>query len=176
MRSNGQTSDWSKAYTQYRPDVLGFLRSRLWSRQDLAEDLTQETFARAMTASTPLRDPSRIRQYLLQIANNLMIDHIRRHPRVASESDLGPGADLEAHADDGAADPLEASHAAQFREAVERLVAEMPEDMRIAFERGVLQRVPYGEIAKEHGWTLAKVKSCVLRARKTLIPVLEDFR
>ena len=153
MKSAQAAVDWSRAYEEYGPDVLQFLRHRLWSRQDLAEDLLQETFARAMNAGTPVRDPSRIRAYLLQIANNLVIGQGRKFGRVDSESDLGPAANLELHTDQKAPDPLEASGVAQFQE-----------------------RVPYAEIAREYGWTLSKVKSCVFRARKTLMDELVEFR
>lgn len=176
MKSAEGAVDWSRAYERYSPDVLKFLRHRLWSRQDLAEDLLQETFARAMNASTPVRDPSRIRAYLLQIANNLVIGQGRKFSKVDSESDLGPSVNLELHTDQKALDPLEASGVAQFQERVDRVVAQLPEDQQIAFERGVIERVPYAEIAREYSWSLSKVKSCVFRARKTLMDELVEFR
>jgi len=176
MSASGQVTDWSKAYTLYRPDVFAFLRRRLWGRRELAEDLTQETFTRAMAAQVEMRDPSKVRAYLLRTANNLMISHLRRGSRVAIESDLAPDADLESHADATANDPLTASEAAQLRDRVQQLVAQLPEDQRIAFERGVLERTPYAEIAEEHDWTVAKVKVCVYRARKHLIGGLEAYR
>ena len=176
MNTIGQVVDWSRAYTRYRPDVLGFLSRRLWGKQDLAEDLAQETFARALNANTPIRDPSSIRPYLLQIANHVFLSHIRKRSRVTSESDVGPLVDLESHSDGMAIDPLAASEVAQLRERIDGLVAELPEDQQIAFKRGVLERRSYAEIAKEHGWTVMKVKSCVFRARRTLMPALEDFR
>ena len=81
-----QVTDWSSAYSRFRPDVLSFLSRRLWGRQELAEDLAQETFARALKAGTPIRDPSTIRSYLLQIANHVFVSHVRRKSRVTSES------------------------------------------------------------------------------------------
>ena len=176
MTETGPAVDWSRAYTRYRPDILIFLTRRVWGREDLAEDLAQETFARALRASTPLRDPSRIRPYLLQIANNVFLTHIRRPSRVTSESDLGPLADLESHSDRMAIDPHTGSEITELRERVDDLVAELPEEQQIAFKHGVLERRSYAEIAEEHGWTIQKVKSCVFRARKTLMPALEDFR
>lgn len=176
MKATGQVTDWSRAYGQYRPDVLRFLTRRLWGKEDLAEDLTQETFVRALRARTPIRDPSRMRSYLLQIANHVFVSHVRRNTRVTSESDLGPRVDLESHSDEITLDPLAASEASQLRERVDELVAKLPEAQQIAFRCGVLERRTYAEIAEEHGWTVEKVKSCVFRARKTLMPALEDFR
>ena len=176
MSASGQVTDWSKAYTLYRPDVFTFLRRRLWGRRELAEDLTQETFTRAMAADVEMRDPSKVRAYLLRTANNLLISHLRRGRRVATESDLAPDANLESHTDTAAIDPLTASETAQLRERVQELVAQLPDDQRIAFERGVLERMPYAELAEEHDWTVAKVKICVYRARKHLMGGLEAYR
>lgn len=176
METGGQVTDWSRAYVQYRPEVVSFLSRRLWGRPELAEDLTQETFARALRARAPLRDPASVRPYLLRIAHRVFLSHVRRGSRVTSESDLGPKVDLASHSDAKAPDPLAVSQATQLRERLDRLVAELPEEQQIAFRRGVLERRPYAEIAAAQGWTVEKVKSCVFRARKTLIPALRDFR
>ena len=176
MKATGQVTDWSRAYGQYRPDVLRFLTRRVWGKEDLAEDLTQETFVRALKARTPIRDPSRMRSYLLQIANHVFVSHVRRNTRVDSESELGPHVNLESRPDGMALDPLAASEVSQLRQRVEELMAELPEEQRIAFRSGVLERRRYAEIAEEQGWTVAKVKSCVFRARQALMPALGDFR
>ena len=169
-------SDWSTVYTRYRPDVLGFLQRRLWGRRELAEDLCQETFSRAMCATVEMDDLQRVRAYLLRTANNLLIGHIRRGDREASESELGPDKQLDSLTDAKTADPLSNAETEQLHARVDELVAELPDDLRIAFERGVIGRVPYAEIAAEHDWTVAKVKVCVFRARKYLIAGLQDYR
>jgi RNA polymerase sigma-70 factor (ECF subfamily) len=169
-------SDWSTVYTRYRQDVLGFLQRRLWGERELAEDLCQETFSRAMGAAVEMHDLSRVRSYLLRTANNLLIGHFRKRDRLATESELGPDRRLESHVDKRIADPLADTETAQLRAKVDQLVAELGDDLRIAFERGVLQRVPYSEIAEEQDWTVAKVKVCVYRARKHLMAGLQDYR
>jgi RNA polymerase sigma factor (sigma-70 family) len=176
MKAAERAVDWSRAYEQYRPDILDFLRRRLWGKQELAEDMLQETFRRAMKAGTPIRDPSKVRAYLYRTAHHLVIGHLRKRRWVESERDLGPSVKLDRHTDESVADPLEVSQVGEFRERMDRSVEGLPEDQQIAFRQGVLERVPYGEIAREQGWTMAKVKSCVFRARKTLMQELADFR
>ncbi len=171
-----EMSNWSTVYTRYRPDVLGFLQRRLWGRLELAEDLCQETFTRAMNASVEMDDLQRVRSYLLRTANNLLIGHIRQGDRVRTESELGTEGELDSQADAKAADPLANAETSQLREKVGELVAELPEDLRIAFDRGVLARVPYAEIAEERNWTVAKVKVCVYRARKHLMAGLQEYQ
>lgn len=65
------------AYDEHVYDVYAFLAYRLSSRAD-AEDLTQMTFERAVRAAHRF-DPVRAspRTWLLAIARNLLIDHLR---------------------------------------------------------------------------------------------------
>jgi len=155
---------------------MGFLQRRLWGRRELAEDLCQETFTRAMGASVEMDDLKRVRAYLLRTANNLVIGHIRRGDRVRTESELGQSTELDSQVDTGASDPLAIAETSQLQAKVNELVSELSDDLRIAFERGVLARVPYAEIAEEQDWTVAKVKVCVYRARKHLMAGLQEFR
>jgi RNA polymerase sigma factor (sigma-70 family) len=129
-----------------------------------------------MGAAVEMDDLRRVRAYLLRTANNLLIGHIRRGDRVTTESELGPDKELDSQADAKAADPLSNAETAQLRDKVDELVAELPDDLRVAFERGVLGRVPYAEIAEEQDWTVAKVKISVYRARKHLMAGLRGYR
>jgi len=53
-------SVWPTAYANFGPEILGFLTRRLGNREE-AEDLTQETFIRALDAHDRLRDESKLR-------------------------------------------------------------------------------------------------------------------
>jgi RNA polymerase sigma factor (sigma-70 family) len=65
------------AYDDHVWDVYGFLAYRLNSRSD-AEDLTQQTFERALKAAHRYDDrKASAKTWLLAIANNLLIDHYR---------------------------------------------------------------------------------------------------
>ncbi len=129
-----------------------------------------------MGATVEMDDLRRVRAYLLRTANNLLIGHIRKGNRIATESELGQDKELDAQIDTRAANPLADTETAQLQTKINELVAELPDDLQIAFERGVLERVPYSEIAEEQDWTVAKVKICVFRARKHLIAGLKDYR
>jgi RNA polymerase sigma factor (sigma-70 family) len=69
---------FADAYDEHVWRVYGFLGYRLRSRED-AEDLTQQTFERALKAWRQF-DPARgsIGAWLISIARNLLIDHLRR--------------------------------------------------------------------------------------------------
>jgi RNA polymerase sigma-70 factor (ECF subfamily) len=165
---------WTSAYARHESEILTFLRRRL-PRED-AEDLCQETFARAVAAGDALRDPGRVRAYLFRIAHNLIVNHLRRRGRVWVESDLGDGVDLEQLA--GAVDnegPESRRRRSVLTRRLAELLAELPDDQRQAFRLGALDRRPYAQIATAMGWSMAKVKIEVFRARRRLIAGLRDW-
>jgi RNA polymerase sigma-70 factor (ECF subfamily) len=165
----------SKAYERHGPEILAFLARRLWSRQD-AEDLCQETFVRILQAEGKLRDRRKLRPYLYRIANNLLLNHIRRPKVVVTESSLGRGEDLAAHSDHQRESPVAAVEWSELKERLQELLLELPEQQKTAFKLGVLERRPYADIARLTGWSLAKVKVNVYRARKQLMAGLREFR
>jgi RNA polymerase sigma-70 factor (ECF subfamily) len=169
-------TNWADAYKQYAPEIKAFLERRMWGRMDEAEDLCQETFARVVSAAVELRDPSKVKSYLMRTANNLLISRLRRGGLVRSESDLGEDADLAGRPDPRAVDPHAEAQKLELQTKVEDLLVQLPKDQRIAFEQGVLQRRPYAQIAHEYNWSENKVKICVYRARKRLMEGLREYR
>ncbi len=158
------TEFWHQAYRQHGSAVLAFLRSRVGSRDD-AEELFQETFVRVLRRAAVLDDQRSARAYLFTTAHNLARNHARRR-RI---SPFVEGLDVEA----------EAGHGADVRarlrslvEQLERVLAELPEAHRTAFRLGVLDKLPYQEIANRTGWTIATVKINVYRARRRVVEAL----
>lgn len=81
----GPGDDFAQIYDEEVWHVYGFFGYRLRSRE-LAEDLTQMTFERALRAWARF-DPARasVRTWLLSIARNLLIDHYRREGSTHTE-------------------------------------------------------------------------------------------
>ena len=75
---NRGQSDFARVYAEHVWRVYGFLAYRVRDRE-LAEDLTQITFERALRAWSRF-DPRRASEgtWLLAIARNLLVDHHRR--------------------------------------------------------------------------------------------------
>ena len=167
-------SYWSSTYKRYGPEILAFLRRRLWGQDETAEDLCQETFARVMTAR--LREPSSVRAYLFRTANNLLINHIQRGSGAFVDHEADVGAELARRPDPRTTDPYQAAEHAQVRDQIQTLLTQLPADQRTAFEKGVIDGLPYAQIAEEQSWTVTKVKICVYRARKSLMAGLAEYR
>jgi len=87
--------DFSAVYDEHVWQVYGFFAYRMRSRAD-AEDLTQQTFERALKAWSRY-DPAKagVATWLLAIARNLLIDHARadRSSRRQPLDDLDSGHD-----------------------------------------------------------------------------------
>jgi len=165
-------TDWRAAYEDHGPRVRAYLRRRLRRTED-AEDLTQETFTRAMAVSGGIADPSRTRSYLMQTAHNLLVNHLRRAPRLAvAASDLDEEFALDALPDARAESPEDGVAHRELEDRLRRALDLLPGDQRVAFELGVLRKMPYAEIAEIHGWSVSKVKIDVFRARKRVLATL----
>ena len=64
---------------------------------------------------------------------------------------------------------------AELKLRLGELLSGLPAEQRRAFELGVLRRQPYAEVSAATGWSLAKVKVNVYRARKRLMADLREF-
>jgi RNA polymerase sigma-70 factor (ECF subfamily) len=172
-------SYWQTAYRDHGPAVLAYLRSRV--RREDAEDLLHETFVRAIHATGSLREEQKLRPYLLTIAHNLMVNAVkRRRPELFSELARDSG---EATGENAAiartpvssASPEEEANLSLLESRLKRIAAEMTSDQRLAFERAVLLQEPYRDIARSTGWSLAKVKINVYRARQRALAELREI-
>lgn len=162
-------------FEPHRADVLAWFRRRVRDPQE-AEDLCQDTYTRILQRARPLRDPAKVRPYLFATARNVLINSLRRRHIVGSVDASGEPIDPDSLAAPRYADPVSAAHTAELESRLEALLATLPAEQRTAFELGVLQRLLYSEIARAMGWSVAKVKVNVYRARKKLIAGLRAYR
>ena len=116
--------------------LLGYLARR--TGPDEARELFQETLVRAFEGLAGLRDPERLRGWMISIANNTLGKRLRRVEPLALEA-AGSLRVL-----DEAGRELEA---AERRARIERAVADLPARQRQVFELRALQELSYSEIA-----------------------------
>ncbi len=177
MATTETAAFWRQAYEDHARVLLAFLGRRLGNTAD-AEDLLQETFARAMRSGA-MDGRAEQRLYLFTVARNLLSNRFRRQrletrvhgePVVASSEGQDPLAAIA----DVRRSPEQDAEWARFRDALSDLLSELPADQRRAFELAIVERWSYGEIADHTGWTLARVKTNVFRARQRAIAALGD--
>jgi RNA polymerase sigma-70 factor (ECF subfamily) len=169
------SSFWLASFQEHGSAVMAFLTSRV-GRRDLAEDLLQETFVRAIRAGRTPDGPAQTRSYLFTTAHRLLIDRSRRkRPLLFSEmKDADEGRLLERAA---AQDPLPdaAADYRRLRERIDAVLDTMSAAHRSAFQLAILEQMPYAEVAAQEGWTIEQVKTNVFRARKKVIAALSDL-
>lgn len=79
--------DFEKIYSIYFKDVYYFLLS-LSKDKEVAEDITSETFFKALKNIENFRGDSSIKTYLFQIAKNSYFDYLRKNKKIVSLDDF----------------------------------------------------------------------------------------
>ena len=166
---------WMSSFEEHGSSVMAFLTSRT-GRRDIAEDLLQETFIRAIRARPDLPDSHRVRAYLFTTAHRLVISRARRkRPVLFSEiaNDESRCVSETLAADDASPDTV--ADLRRLEDRLQDVLQTLTADHRTAFELAVLQQVPYAEIAQQKGWSLGQVKTNVHRGRKKVMGALCDL-
>lgn len=129
---------------------------------DAADDLTQETYLRLITALRSFRGDASGRTFVLAIARRTCVDEIRRRTRRRALTDRlwrrRPA-------------PL---HDSSATAALEDLVAQLEPDRRAAFVLTQLLGLSYEEAAVVCDCAVGTIRSRVSRARQFLLDALDD--
>lgn len=150
-------TDFSTLYKKYAPDVFRFALYLSGDRAQ-AEDITSETFVRVWTSPEPVRMAT-VKGYLFTIARNLFLHGLRRKSRHVQ---------LDRELPDTQANPYVQ---AEQKEEVRALLAglqELPEVDRSALLMRAVDGMPYEEISRALGISLASAKVKIHRARLVL--------
>ena len=167
---------FGKFFTRFEPQVIRHL-TRIGRDAATAEDLTQDVFFRVWERAGQWSGKGAARSWLLRIATNLALNHIRTVKR-RREQPLDPGSDPYAEDDETQAPSWMIDEAAvgadeQFerterRELLDGLVDELPEDtrevMRLVYDAAFEVR----EVAERLGIPEGTVKSRMHHARRRL--------
>lgn len=135
-----------------------------------AQDLTQETFIKALQRRDQLKDAQRAAHWLSRIASNTAIDFLRRHgkvnfceidamPEAVSARVLGEGTD------GGPENPETAVLRAERRGMLERGLAVLTERERTALLLRDVEGLPAEEVARRLNCSKATVRSHIANAR-----------
>jgi RNA polymerase sigma-70 factor (ECF subfamily) len=155
--------------------VLYKVAARLTGRSQDAEDLVQETYIKALAAFPTLREPERIRPWLLKILGRLVLD---RHRAPSREIAVGDLAELDRFSlydlvwDEDPlpySDNLHRDFLAQFPDDdVRRALLALPKVYRVPLVLLYVEDLSYRDLADALGWPVGTVMSRLHRARKIL--------
>ena len=167
------------ALARFERDALPLLDTlysgalRLTRDPHQAEDLVQETFAKAFAAFSSFADGTNIKAWLFRIMQNQFITNYRKVARAPLESQIDDLQDWELSKLEAAADTATPSAEAEALRAlpdgeVLQALLELPEEFRTAVYLADAEGFTYAEIADIVGVPLGTVMSRIHRGRKRL--------
>lgn len=159
-------------------DMVFSTAARLTGNDAQAEDISQEVFLKAYENYDHLQTSPTAGGWLKTVATNLSLNHLSRYRnrwrffsefKRADDADDRDAPEVEFAAPDTFFAGLDA---ADRRAVVEEALAKLPPHQRVPLVLFHFEDMPYDEIAKKTGVSLAKVKTDILRARTALAKIL----
>ena len=157
-------------------DMVFSTAARLTRNDAQAEDISQEVFIKAHEHFEQLRTSPTAGGWLKTVATNLSLNHLSRYRnrwKFFSEFRRDDAASDDPEVEFAAPDSFFSNVDADERRAwVERALEQLPEHQRVPLVLYHFEELPYDEIARKLGISLAKVKTDILRARAALAKIL----
>lgn len=158
----GDSDAFRLIFERYSRPVISFIFDMVNDR-GLAEELTQETFVRAYRAIRTMRKDTKLSTWLFGIARNVARESIRARIRATSQVDLADKSVMDLS--DKKPVPVDGLLSKELNELIRRSLAALDEDKRLVFTLKVLHQCSYEEIAAITGFSIAKLKTDMHRAR-----------
>jgi len=182
LARDGREAAYRELIRRYERPVFSLVLRMVRDRQ-LAEDLSQETFIKALNAIGSYRPEYKFSSWIFKIANNAAIDHLRRRELDTLSLDGAPHAatpeEIEATAlqvGDKGETPLEELEARELGSAIERAIAQLRPEYRACILLRHVEGLAYEEIAQLLDLPLGTVKTYIHRARHELRDLLAHLK
>jgi RNA polymerase sigma-70 factor, ECF subfamily len=174
LARNGREAAYRELVRRYERPVFALLY-RMVRDRELAEDLAQETFIKALNAIDSYRPEFKFSSWIFKIANNAAIDHLRRRELDTLSLDGSPHAEtpeaMQATALQIGArqeSPLDAVEARELGGAIEAAIGRLRPEYRSCILLRHVEGRAYEEIAEILDLPLGTVKTYIHRARNEL--------
>ncbi|MBI2615746.1 MAG: sigma-70 family RNA polymerase sigma factor [Gemmatimonadetes bacterium] len=178
----GQESAYRELLHRYQGPVFSLIY-RMVRDRELAEDLAQEAFVKALNALDSYRPEFKFSSWMFKIANNAAIDHLRRRQLDTLSLDGAPGAttprqmeETSIQLSDKGETPLQAVEARELGSAIEQAIGKLRPEYRACIILRHIEDRPYEEIAEILDLPLGTVKTYIHRARAELKEMLGPLR
>lgn len=182
LARSGRDAAYRELIRRYERPIFALL-FRMVRDRELAEDLSQETFVKALNAIESYRPEFKFSSWIFKIANNAAIDHLRRReldtlsldgsphaatPEAMQATALQIGARQES--------PLDTVEAKELGGAIEEAIGRLRPEYRACILLRHVEGRAYEEIAEILSLPLGTVKTYIHRARNELRQALAHLR
>lgn len=168
-KSGNPEDKFAKAYEEYADAIFRHCVFRVFNRE-LAKELMQGTFMKAWEYLVSGKDIDNVRPFLYRIANNLVIDHVRRkkHRKEVSLEDLQEdGFDVEGSGEEEIRAAIDAQYIASTLQKIE-------EPYRSTLIMRYIDELKPAEIAESTGESANVISVRLNRGLKQLRPFLSN--
>ncbi|MGH2708026.1 MAG: RNA polymerase sigma factor [Actinomycetota bacterium] len=178
----GQEAAYRELIRRYERPVFALL-FRMVRDRELAEDLAQETFIKALNAIESYRPEFKFSSWIFKIANNAAIDHLRRRELDTLSLDGSPHAETPEAMQATALQigvrqqsPLDAVEAKELGGSIEAAIGRLRPEYRACILLRHVEGRAYEEIAEILNLPLGTVKTYIHRARNELRQALAHLK
>ena len=179
---DGRQAAYRELVRRYERPIFSLIYRMVRNREQ-AEDLSQETFVKALNAIESYRPEYKFSSWIFKIANNVSIDHLRRRELDTLSLDGSPHAltpeAIQASAlqlGDRQETALEELEAKELGGEIEQAIATLRPEYRACILLRHVEGRPYEEIATMLDLPLGTVKTYIHRARGELRQALAHLR
>lgn len=152
-----------RVWQEYQSSLRTFIKSRI-SNDTATDDILQNVFLKIHTGLDSLKDETKLKSWIYQIARNAIIDYSRSQkptidiPEWLPQPETDPGEKL----------------TQELSECLQPMIQLLPENYREAVILSELKGLTQSEVAKVQGTSLSGAKSRVQRGRALLKNMLDD--
>jgi RNA polymerase sigma-70 factor (ECF subfamily) len=166
--ARGDEKAFRELILRHQKAVVGTV-ARMLNDPTEAEDIAQMVFVRVWQSAAKWTHDAKFTTYLFTITRNLVFNESRRRGRKKEVS-------LESHEEhqpaiaraDEAMQPSETLEKRELHRSIDRAIASLPEQQRMAVILRTFEGMDYEEIALALDTSVSSVKSLLFRARATL--------
>jgi RNA polymerase sigma-70 factor, ECF subfamily len=173
--AGGDRDAFDELVRRYQGQVVNLARAMTASDNEV-DDLAQEVFVRVWRSLAKFRGDSAFRTWLYGISLNVIRTHRGRRSKLRALFRTPP-ADEEGDPMADVPDRAEGiERNVMMRDAIDRALKMLPDELREALVLRDVQGLEYREIAEALAIPVGTVESRIFRARQRLRPLLEPLR
>jgi RNA polymerase sigma-70 factor (ECF subfamily) len=174
----GSREAFDELVRRHQVSIVSLARALTSGSAD-AEDLAQEVFLRVWRSLRGFRGDSTFRTWLHRVAVNVIHSHhgrVSRLRRLFQAAPADPAARRDSDPIESAADSTDLESDVVMRDTIDKALATLPDELRVAVTLRDVQGLDYKEIASVLGVPIGTVESRIFRGRQRLKPLLESLR